>query len=239
MKDLCIFLREMNINSFKPALLYLSLLLKNTCTPIISLLFMISTIALVGQTVEDNPISLFAERFNILMARSDNNNIANDNASRSITWDVRMDLSGETGAADYVVFGEAPDANDSGEPDEYDQPKPPAPMQPYVRAWFDDGLPEPYTILLKDYRKLNSKNYKEWNLTIHWMPLSNIATNVNVSWDPTDFDDSNFEYDSVILYDESNSVEVDMLINSYYNFILNISFIYSIIISLTDKFSRD
>ena len=119
----------------------------------ISLLFIISTIALVGQTVKDNPISFFAERFNILMAESDKSNIANDNASRSITWDVRMDMSGETGAADYVVFGEAPDANDGPPADAYDEPKPPAPPTPYVRGWFNDYLSSPYNRLWKDYRE--------------------------------------------------------------------------------------
>ena len=121
------------------------------------------------------------------------------------------------GTSDYVVFGEAPDANDGPPADSYDQPKPPAPMLPFVRAWFDDGLSPPYNQLLKDYREYNNTNYKEWNLTIHWMPDGALDTDVNVTWDSNEFNDS--EYDIVILYDINNNDEVDMILNSYYEFL--------------------
>ncbi|GAI77927.1 unnamed protein product, partial [marine sediment metagenome] len=39
-------------------------------------------------------------------------------------WDVTLDFSETGGKIDYVVFGEAPDAND-GAVDSYDTPKPP------------------------------------------------------------------------------------------------------------------
>ena len=138
--------------------------------------------------------------------------------SRAIVWDVRLDMSEDLeGTSDYVVFGEAPDANDGPPADSYDQPKPPAPMLPFVRAWFDDGLSPPYNQLLKDYREYNNTNYKEWNLTIHWMPDGALDTDVNVTWDSNEFNDS--EYDIVILYDINNNDEVDMILNSYYEFL--------------------
>ena len=78
---------------------------------------------------------------------------------RAIVWDVTLNFNESGGRIDYVVFGEAPDANDGPPADSYDQPKPPAQMPPYVRAWFDDNLSSPYNQLSKDYREYNNTNY--------------------------------------------------------------------------------
>jgi len=67
-------------------------------------------------------------------------------------WNVTLNFNEDNGNRDYVVFGEAPDANDGEPPDSYDMPKPPAPQPPYIRAWFDDNLPIPYDKLGEDYR---------------------------------------------------------------------------------------
>ena len=48
-----------------------------------------------------------------------------------------------------------------------------------------------------------------------WMSFIG-STNINISWDPDDVDDS--EYSSVVLYFSNKNVEVDMLKNSYYEF---------------------
>ena len=64
--------------------------------------------------------------------------------NRSIEWDVTLNFNEPGGKSDYVIFGEAPDANDGPPADIYDEPKPPLPMPPYLRAWCDDELPTPY-----------------------------------------------------------------------------------------------
>ncbi len=134
----------------------------------------------------------------------------------SIAWDVKLTLTETGGRLDYVVFGEAPDANDGPPVDDYDQPKPPAPMPPYVRAWFDDGLPIPYNQMTKDYREYNNSDCKGWNLSIQWMPTDSSETDINITWDPNELND--YEYDNIILYDYENNIEVDMKLNSFYEF---------------------
>ena len=114
----------------------------------------------------------------------------------AITWDVRMNFSETGGKTDYVYFGEAPDANDGPPADSYDVVKPPAPMPPYIRAWFNDNLPAPYDVLWKDYRHYPGI-HKVWNLTVHWMPSSAVPTTVTISWSTSKINNS--EYDTVVL----------------------------------------
>ncbi len=133
-----------------------------------------------------------------------------------IEWDVKLNFTETGGRFDYVVFGEAPDANDGPPVDDYDQPKPPAPMPPYVRGWFDDGLPVPYNKMTKDYREYNNSNCKNWNLSIQWIPTDSSDTDVKITWDPDELND--YEYDTIILYDYENNIEVDMKLNSLYEF---------------------
>jgi len=135
---------------------------------------------------------------------------------RGIVWDVQLDFDETSGKYDYVIFGEATDANDGPPQDAYDWPKPPAPFPPCVYAWFNDSLDAPYDVLLKDYRGYNNMNYKQWNLSVLWIKFTGGSTNINISWDSDDIDDS--EYDSVILYYVNNNVETDMLTNSYFEF---------------------
>src|SRR4030042_6747643 len=70
----------------------------------------------------------------------------------AIIWDVTITCSNTGGQSDYVVFGEAPDANEGPPADIYDVAKPPAPMTPYIRAYLKDNLPAPYSNLWRDYR---------------------------------------------------------------------------------------
>ena len=119
-------------------------------------------------------------------------------------WYITLNFKETSGATDYLIFGEAPDANDGPPADGYDTPKPPAPMPPYIRAWLDDDLPEPYNTLLKDYRSL-SNGYKIWNLTIQWVPSDCLSsTSITISWSNSKI--TTIGYDSVLLYDNSKVV---------------------------------
>ena len=139
-----------------------------------------------------------------------------NDTNNDIEWSVTLNFNETDGKSDYVVFGEAPDANDGGLPDSYDAPKPPAPPTPYIRAWFDDNLPTPYDILGKDYRKYPDV-YKIWNLSIQWVPSDYVThTSVTISWNIGEVDDS--EYISVILYDDGGNPLKDMFTQNSYSF---------------------
>ena len=86
---------------------------------------------------------------------------------RDIIWDVQLNFTEPGGEYDYTVFGEAPDANDGPPHDDYDAPKPPAPIEPYVQAWFYDNMEPPYNKMFDDYRTYPDTN-KLWNLTVMW-----------------------------------------------------------------------
>jgi len=132
-----------------------------------------------------------------------------------IEWSVTLNFNETDGKIDYVVFGEAPDANDGPPLDSYDEPKPPAPMPPYIRAWFNDNLSEPYNLLLKDYRRYPD-TYKIWNLSIQWVPYDHTSTSVTMSWDVSEVDDS--EYSIVILYDHEGNFLKNMTTQNSYSF---------------------
>ncbi len=56
-------------------------------------------------------------------------------------------------------------------------------MTPYIRAWLDNDLDEPFNLLLHDYRDLSSDS-NTWNLTIIWVPTdSSSNTTLMISWD--------------------------------------------------------
>jgi len=133
-----------------------------------------------------------------------------------IEWDVTLNITETSGKYDYVVFGEAPDANDGPPHDDYDSPKPPAPMEPYIRAWFYDNMEPPYNLMFDDYRVYPDIR-KVWNLTVIWVDdFPPQETTLTISWDNNEF--IGCEYDFVILYDIENEVEVDMKIDSFYEF---------------------
>ena len=112
-----------------------------------------------------------------------------------IQWDATINFDEPGGGSDYLIFGEAPDANDGPPYDDYDMPKPPSPpFPPYIRSWFNDGLGGPYTQLLKDYRQYPDTQ-KIWNLSIQWIPSDYVTpTTITISWETNDIDNS--EYDS-------------------------------------------
>jgi len=134
-----------------------------------------------------------------------------------IIWDATLSFIEPNGANDYTTFGEAPDANDGPPADNYDEPKPPPPpFPPYIRAWFDDNLSEPYNLLWEDYRNYPD-TIKQWNLSIQWIPSDYVtSTTINISWNTYEVDDS--EYNIVKLCDSSGVQLKNMLTENNYSF---------------------
>ncbi len=134
----------------------------------------------------------------------------------NIEWSVTLNFSETNGSTDYVAFGEAPDANDGPPVDSYDEPKPPVPPEPYIRAWFSDSLPVPYNEIMSDYRKYPD-TYKVWNLSVRWVPSDYVtSTSTTISWNILEVDDS--EYISVFLYDGGGNPLKDILTQNSYTF---------------------
>jgi len=135
---------------------------------------------------------------------------------RDVIWNATLSFIEPNSANDNVIFGEATDANDGPPPDIYDQPKPPAPPEPYIRAWFNDNLTEPYNLLWIDYRH-NPDTSKQWNLSVQWVPSDYVTpTTVTISWSSGEVDDS--EYNIVKFCDSSGSQLKNMLTESNYSF---------------------
>jgi len=136
-------------------------------------------------------------------------------------WDVTLNFNETGGKMDYVVFGEAPDANDGNPPDIYDSPKPPAPMQPYLRAWFDDNLSVPYGKLWEDFRHYPDTE-KTWELYVIWKSSVSNLTNITISWDVDRF--IGCEYNSVVLwrydpFDDEWDFAADMLVSTNHTYV--------------------
>ncbi|GAG64877.1 unnamed protein product, partial [marine sediment metagenome] len=135
----------------------------------------------------------------------------------SITWDAMLEFNEPGLCYGYVTFGEAPDANDGPPVDIHDVMLPPAPMPPYIRSWFNDGLPAPHNKLWSDYRQYPD-TYKLWDLGVQWVPDDMVSpTDITISWDIAEIGAS--EYDDVVLYDVTGgTVVADMLVDTDYTF---------------------
>ena len=125
-------------------------------------------------------------------------------------WRITLNITESDGTKDTVVFGVKNDA--SNDQDQYDMPKPPSPQIPYLRAWFNTDLEEPYNTLWEDYRGLSEEN-KAWNLTVMWISDNSSETNITISWGISEVLASG--YDLVYLY---TTDIVDMKGNNKYQF---------------------
>jgi hypothetical protein len=93
--------------------------------------------------------------------------------TRTLAWEATINFAdGSLKAADFVMMGEATDANDGPPADSYDAPKSPTPPSPYVYAYFDDGLAYPNNKLTSDYRHFCDGISKTWDLTLQWDLIS-------------------------------------------------------------------
>ncbi len=134
----------------------------------------------------------------------------------NITWESTLYCNESSGTIDYVVFGEAPDANDGPPADTYDVAKPPTPIAPYIRASFKDNLPTPYSSLWKDYRQYPD-TFKVWNLSVQWVPLDGESpSDITITWNPTLIDSS--EYTSLNLCTNTGTPLKNMLTENSYAF---------------------
>jgi len=110
------------------------------------------------------------------------------------------------------LFGESSSASDGQ--DVFDVPKPGMPPAPYVYAWFDANLTEPYDRLWMDYRYYPDTQ-KTWDLYVLWE--DSVSTNLTMSWDSANL--SGCEYNTVLLRDVLSDVEVDMFEFSNYTYL--------------------
>ena len=137
------------------------------------------------------------------------------NAQEIKTWSSTITFNEPGGASDTVILSEAPDALDGPPRDQYDIPKPIPPMSPYIRAWFDDGLTQPYHLLWEDCRQYPAIS-KTWNLIIQWAPEDFVSsTSITINWNPSILIGT--EYNSIDLY-HSGSFAVDMRTQGSYSY---------------------
>ena len=133
-----------------------------------------------------------------------------------VEWDVTLHFNETGGRYDYVTFGEAFNASDGQ--DDYDLIEPPLPpVIPYIAAWFDTELDEPYNRLWNDYRQYPD-DHKVWNLSVMWMsePGNESSANIDISWDPSKIVESGYE--SVLLRGNDGTIVADMITENHYEF---------------------
>jgi hypothetical protein len=127
-------------------------------------------------------------------------------------WDVLLTFTGPNTEKDSVLFGEASTAFDGL--DDLDVPKPGSPPAPYIYAWFDANLSEPYNKLWEDYRAYPDVN-KTWDLNVRWENSG--PDTVTIQWNPDNLTCS--EYNSVILRDVDLAIDTDMLTIGQYSYL--------------------
>jgi VCBS repeat-containing protein len=130
-------------------------------------------------------------------------------------WNVTLEFNEPGNAFDNAIFGEKANASDGQ--DDYDVPKSPPGIPPYIRARFETDFENPYDELWEEYKHFPD-SYKAWNLTVQWVPSDYTSpTTITISWYNNTLDDC--EYNSVILYDVDESTNVsDMLVDNSYTF---------------------
>jgi hypothetical protein len=130
------------------------------------------------------------------------------------TWTLTLHITESAGSGNTIVLGGSPSASD--DQDDLDLPEPPAPIPPYIRAWFTTPFSIPFNKLLHEFKHVPSQRM-EWNLSIIWVSESeNIpSTTISISWDPTQAAKST--YDSFQLY-ENNTAVANMLTENSYSF---------------------
>lgn len=142
--------------------------------------------------------------------------LADDNRNDTVLWEAEIRIDDDlSNAEDFVIMGEATDANDGPPADSHDAPKSPTPPSPYVYGYFDDGLPYPNNLLTSDFRHYCDGIEKEWDLSVRWDLLS-YPSFVNISWAITNFNPS--PYYSIFLRDSGGVILVDMLSVEFYTF---------------------
>ncbi len=146
-----------------------------------------------------------------------------------VSWEATINFeNGSMNAADFVMMGEATDANDGPPADGYDAPKSPTPPTPYIHAYFDDGLSYPNGKLTSDYRHFCDGIEKQWNLTIQWDLLS-YPENIILNWEDSDL--NLCPYNNLFLRDESGKILGDMRAEVSYTFLVSTMGVKQLIIT--------
>jgi len=138
-----------------------------------------------------------------------------DVSAQENTWSVTLHITETSGIGTTIVLGGSSNASDFQ--DNFDRPEPPAPPElSYVEAWFTTSLPIPFNRLLQEFKHIPSKQM-EWNFSLLWVSdqENNSFTTINISWDPTQVIQSN--YNSFQLY-QNNTPVADMLTDNFYLF---------------------
>ena len=127
-------------------------------------------------------------------------------------WDTTLSFRKQgTGYTwDTAVFGEKTNARDGQ--DAFDVPKPGIPPSPYIYAFFDAGLTDPYQRLWKDYRQFLHEQ-ETWDLYVQ-SNTNTGTTNVVMSWNTASINTS--EYDFVKLCDANGVPLANMRLQSTY-----------------------
>jgi hypothetical protein len=126
-----------------------------------------------------------------------------ENASGGLIWEVQLNFIGPENISDFSVFGEALAASDGH--DSFDVPKHVSPSYPYIYAWFDANLSEPYDKLRKDYRHYPDSE-KIWDFYVVYDNVE--SNNITILWDSVDINGT--EYDNTLLHDLTNNISIDM-----------------------------
>jgi len=129
-------------------------------------------------------------------------------------WDCILTFEEPGGGYDNVYFGEKDSASD--DQDIYDVPKSSGGVPPFIRAWFETDFVDPYDELWKEYKQYPD-DYKQWNLTIEWIPSdSSSPTDITISWNS--FYLSNSEYNSVFIKNSASGEMINMFMEENYSF---------------------
>jgi hypothetical protein len=170
----------------------------------------------------------------LAIARSATENAGNMNAGKdngaplgplAFLWECNLTISEPGGNTDVVSFGEDTLAYDgstgpgpSGS-DAYDAKHAPAPpSEPYMYAFFDDGLVgNSWEKMSRDFRN-GPDTYKVWNLTVEWHNSSfTYIPQITIAWNTVELAT---EYTSVELWNMTGTptMVADMLTQSSYTY---------------------
>jgi hypothetical protein len=131
-------------------------------------------------------------------------------------WNLTLQITEPSGIGNRVILGGSPNASDNT--DDLDIPEPPpAPVTPYIRAWFTTPFSIPFNNLLQEYKYILSPHL-EWNLSVIWASESenNSPTTITISWNRTQAVNSGLSSFEIF---ENKTVVANLLTEQSYSFL--------------------
>lgn len=120
-----------------------------------------------------------------------------------------------------IIIGEHLNATDGQMNDIFDAPSAPTPpANSYIILYSDDNLSAPFQTLSRDFRYWPDAE-KTWNLSISFISNNLSNTTINLSWNISSL--AEIEYESILLYDNTTNLTVDMLTQNYSQFIMTVN----------------